>query len=174
MRLGVLAALFGWTFACNGSVQKNRIASDRRPPAEPSLLASAADLGSPAPPTLPAPPAPPALVENKKMNGATSPDGEQHPGEIVNDDKVQARTWTQSASEVPQDIAWANVGGTWKAVTRIEVTGTADRREITRFGQGGKWLDRTVMLAPPKPIHQAPVPTPTPTPMPESTPRRRN
>jgi hypothetical protein len=89
---------------------------------------------------------------NKPMNGAISPTGERHPGEIVHEDKVAGRVWTERAENVPQGIAWARVDDKWVAVVKIRVTGTADRREITRFGVDDKFLDTTVQ-APPPPRH---------------------
>jgi len=61
-------------------------------------------------------------------NGAHSPTGEAHPGQIVHDDKVDGRTWTAAAADVPKTIAWVDVNGTWKAVVRIEITGTQDHQ----------------------------------------------
>jgi hypothetical protein len=82
-------------------------------------------------------------------NGARSPAGEAHPGQIVHDDKVDGRTWTRAAAEVPTTIAWVEVNGTWKPVVRIEITGTAAQRRITKFGADGQMLETTIQAPPP-------------------------
>ena len=96
-------------------------------------------------------------------NGAHSPTGEPHPGQIVHDDKVEGRTYTKSAAEVPTTIAWVDVDGTWKAVVRIEITGTTAQRRITKFGVDGKMLETTIQAPPPPSRSSTPTPTPTPT-----------
>lgn len=106
-----------------------------------------------------------ATPEEPSMSAATSPTGEPHPGEIVNDDKVDGRTWTVKASEVPPTIGWVQVGDAWKAVVRIDITGTRERRRITKFGVDGTMLESTVM-SPPPPPPRAPEPTPMPVPTP--------
>ena len=78
------------------------------------------------------------------MDSATSPTGEKHPGQIEHSDKVDGRTWTQPASKVPSSIAWVAVAGTWKAVTKIEITGSKERRCITKFGADGEMLETTM------------------------------
>lgn len=103
------------------------------------------------------------------MNGAISPTGERHPGEILHDDRVDGRTWTAKAADVPQTIAWVKEGERWSAVARIEITGVADRRCITKFGTDKRMLETTMMAAPPPSRPQPPEPVPVPMPMPEST-----
>ena len=76
----------------------------------------------------------------KAPNGALSPSGEKHPGEIVFEDKMEKRTWTEAAADVPPMIAWVRGGGKWTAVVLIKITGNAQRREITKFGPGGEFL----------------------------------
>lgn len=88
--------------------------------------------------------------ESSVSTGATSPSGESHPGEIAFDDKVDGRTYTRKAAEVPVSIAWVEVAGRHEPVLRIEITGTTERREITKFGRDGKFLETTVQ-APPRP-----------------------
>lgn len=97
----------------------------------------------------------PQTQENTMDNGAHSPAGEAHPGHIVHDDKVDGRTWTAAAADVPRTIAWVDVNGTWKAVVRIVITGTPDQRRITKFGTDGQMLETTIQ-APPPPRPPAP------------------
>jgi hypothetical protein len=109
----------------------------------------------------------PSREEHTMDNGARSPAGDVHPGEIVHDDKVEGKTWTRAASEVPPSIAWVNVSGAWKPVVRIEITGTVDQRRITKFGADGQMLESTIQAPPPnrgRPPAATPTPTPTPTP----------
>lgn len=94
--------------------------------------------------------------------GAASPAGDAHPGEIVHEDKIDGRTWTRAASEVPVTIAWVEVNKVWEPVVRIEITGTAEQRRITKFGKDGKMLETTIQQPRPAPGHR-PAPTPTPT-----------
>ncbi len=121
-------------------------------------------------PTTPQPkPAKPQ--ENPMKDGALSPSGDKHPGEIVHEDKVDGRTWTKQASEVPPTIAWVRVDGAWKPVTRIEITGAPEQRRITKLGQDGAILETTIQQrkprpAPSRPTSSKPSPTPTPTPTP--------
>lgn len=91
----------------------------------------------------------PAKVETT-MTGATSPTGERHPGEILHDDKVDGRTWTRRAEEVPQSVAWVQAAdGRWVAVVKIVITGSAARREMAKFGPDGQFLETTVQAPPP-------------------------
>jgi hypothetical protein len=105
-----------------------------------------------------------AKQESQPMNGVTSPSGDKHPGEILHEDKTEGRTWTKKAAEVPQTIAWVEVGGAWKAVVKIEITGTRERRCITKFGAGGEMLETTIAPSspPPPPRAETPVPVPVP------------
>ncbi len=100
------------------------------------------------------------------MSGATSPTGQKHPGEIVHDDKVDGRTWTRNAADVPPTIAWVEVAGTWVAVVRIEITGSAEARRFTKFGPDGQMLETTIQAPPPQrpaaPTEPTPIPVPTP------------
>lgn len=91
--------------------------------------------------------APARMTEDKPMATALSPAGDKHPGQIVNDDKVDGRAWTEDAAAVPATVAWVNAGGTWKPVVRIEITGTPERRRITKFGPGGEFLEATEFTA---------------------------
>jgi hypothetical protein len=100
-------------------------------------------------------PARSATREEAPMSGATSPTGEPHPGEIVNVDKVEGRTWTRKASEVPASVAWVKVGDQWKAVVRIEITGAGDRREVTKLGADGELLETTMATLGPPPATPA-------------------
>jgi hypothetical protein len=103
--------------------------------------------------------------------GAVSPAGDQHPGEIVHEDKIDGRTWTRAASEVPVTIAWVEVNKVWEPVVRIEITGTAEQRRITKFGKDGKMLESTIQQRRPAPSSR-PAPVPTPTPTPKQTPSK--
>ncbi len=100
------------------------------------------------------------------MNASLSPSGEPHPGEIVNHDAIDGRTWTSPASEVPQTIGWVRIGETWEAVVRIEISGTPELRRISKLGRDGALLESTVQAPPPSPRTSAPSPVPTPTPTP--------
>ncbi len=84
-------------------------------------------------------------------NGATSPAGDRHPGEILNVELVGGREWTRRAEDVPQGIAWVEVDGVWQPVVRVEVVEGERRREITRFGPDGMFLDTTMQIASPSP-----------------------
>ena len=98
-------------------------------------------------------------------NGAVSPAGDRHPGNIVHNDKVATRQWTIRAEDIPQSIAWVRVGDTWRPVIRIEITGSEERREFTKFGPDGEFLETTVQS--PRPMPRQPNPTPQPTPEPD-------
>jgi hypothetical protein len=77
--------------------------------------------------------------------GATSPSGERHPGEILYQDRVEHRTFTRKAADVPTAVAWVEVGDEqWKPVVRIEITaGQGDECHIAKFGPGHELLDTT-------------------------------
>jgi hypothetical protein len=89
--------------------------------------------------------------ENAMSGGAVSPSGERHPGEIVHEDKIDGRTWTKAAHEVPVGIAWVELNKVWEPVLRIEITGTAGQRRITKFGKDGKLLESTIQQRRPPP-----------------------
>jgi hypothetical protein len=84
-------------------------------------------------------------------NGAVSPSGDRHPGDIVHHDKVAARQWTDRAEDVPRFIAWVRVGDNWRPVVRIEITGSESRREFSKFGPDGEFLETTVQSVRPAP-----------------------
>ncbi|MFO0578461.1 MAG: hypothetical protein U1A78_31030 [Polyangia bacterium] len=84
-------------------------------------------------------------------NGSTSPDGDKHPGEIVHNDRIEGRSYTRRADQVPPTIAWVKVAGTWKPVVRIEITGSKERRCFTKFGADGQMLETTVASSPWRP-----------------------
>jgi hypothetical protein len=108
--------------------------------------------------------------EEAPVSGAKSPSGEPHPGQIVYEDRVEKRTWTRNAAEVPPTIAWVKVAEHWKPVVRIEIDGMGDQREITKFGPDREFLEVTSARMgppPPAPSEPEPVPVPVPTPAPE-------
>ncbi len=107
------------------------------------------DRASVAAPSAPADPATTTRSDSNKMDGATSPTGEQHPGEILHIDKIDDREWSRAAADVPQTIAWVASGDTWIAVTKIEITGTTAPRRMTKFGPDGAMLETTVQGPPP-------------------------
>jgi len=122
------------------------------------VLATAACAGP-----RPAPTDPPASKE-ATMSGSDSPAGDPHPGQIVFDDHVEHRTWTEAASAVPPTMAWVKVGDRYKPVVLIEIDGMGDRREITAFGPDREFLQHTTArLGPPPSAPSTPTPTPTPT-----------
>jgi len=103
--------------------------------------------------------------EDRSMSGAVSPAGDKHPGTIVYDDKVEHRTWTENAADVPPTMAWVKVDERWKPVVRIEITGAGDQREMTAYGPDHEFLQSTMArLSAPPPSEPTPTPTPTPTP----------
>lgn len=83
--------------------------------------------------------------------GASSPDGQRHPGQISHNDQVAGRTWTDPAADAPQSVAWVRKDGKWVPVVKIILSGTGDRREITKYGPEGEILEHTMMIAPRKP-----------------------
>ena len=112
---------------------------------------------------------PGAAKAERKMrsaeSGLLSPGGDRHPGEIVNEDRITGRTWTEKVSEVPQGIAWVSLHGKWVPVVRITMTGTAAHMEITAYGPDGAWLQSTVSAPQPAAsARPAPVPVPIPSP----------
>ena len=133
-----------------------------------ALVALGACTGGEARPPAPAPAAPstaaahvesaPAATEptsmtnqeNTMSGGAVSPSGDRHPGEIVHEDKIDGRTWTKAAHEVPVTIAWVKVSEVWEPVLRIEITGVAEQRRFTKFGAGGKMLETTIQQRRPR------------------------
>jgi hypothetical protein len=84
------------------------------------------------------------IKEANQMTGKTSPSGVIHPGQILFEDRVDNRQWTKQADEVPQGIAWVNVESVWKPVIRIEITGTVQKRSITKYGENGEFLETTI------------------------------
>ena len=78
------------------------------------------------------------------MSGITSPSGDKHCGEILFEDRIDGRKWTEQATEVPQSIAWVDINGVWQPVVRIEMTGTVQQRRISKFAKDGTWLETTV------------------------------
>jgi hypothetical protein len=78
------------------------------------------------------------------MSGATSPRGDTHPGVIVFEDKLEQRTWTRHAHEVPPAVAWVEVGeDRWVPVVRVEMNGDGERRTILKLDADGRVLETT-------------------------------
>jgi hypothetical protein len=92
------------------------------------------------------------------MSGETSPAGDPHPGEIAFEDLVEPRRWTRKAAEVPQTVAWVQVGEEWAPVMRIVSSGTLDRRRIDKLGAHGEMLESTIQAPPPLSGPPAPAP----------------
>lgn len=90
-----------------------------------------------------------APLEQSGATGALSPDGKPHPGRISHTDQVTGRAWTDPAGDGPQSVAWARKDGQWVPVVKIILTGSGDRREITKYGPEGEVLERTQMIASP-------------------------
>jgi hypothetical protein len=85
------------------------------------------------------------------MNGSLSPAGDRHPGEILHDDQVHGRRWTEKAEESSQAMAWVQGEEGWQAVVRVEVTGGPERIRVTLFGEDGAFLESTVLTPPKEP-----------------------
>lgn len=94
--------------------------------------------------------------------GARSPTGDDHPGIVEFEDRVDERTWTEPAEAVPQTIAWAEGPDGWVPVARVVSDGAAGRLEITRFGIDGGFLDVTVQAPPRSETRTEPTPVPEP------------
>jgi len=78
-----------------------------------------------------------------------APDGQAHPGVILHEDRIDGRTWTVPARDVPPTIAFVRVDDRYVPVVRIEITGTPSQRRITKFGPDGQMLESTVQAPPP-------------------------
>jgi hypothetical protein len=91
------------------------------------------------------------------MDEAISPSGDKHPGEILHEDQVDGRIWTRKATDVPQVIAWVQLEGVWQPVVRIVITGTAEKRRITKFGENDLFLESTIQSPPPLSLPRQPL-----------------
>ncbi len=87
------------------------------------------------------------------MAEALSPAGDQHPGEIVYDNKVENRTYSQRAADVPVGIAWVRLEARWVPVVKIVITGAGQVREMTSYGPDDQFLSRTTGTIGPPPQH---------------------
>lgn len=103
-----------------------------------------------------------ARGEVQMSTESRSPSGELHPGEIVFEDQTTGRTWTERAADNTETMAWVDVGGTWEAVTRVVVSGTAGYRRITKFGRDGEMLESTTQGRPRAEPEPEPIPEPSP------------
>jgi hypothetical protein len=72
-----------------------------------------------------------------------------HPGKIFFEDKVDGRTWEETIDKVPSTMAWVNVEGVAHAVVHIVITGSPERRCITKFGKEGEFLETSIQSPPP-------------------------
>jgi hypothetical protein len=91
------------------------------------------------------------------MDGAISPSGDKHPGEILHEDRIDGRTWTRKAADVPQVIAWVQFEGVWLPVVHIVITGTVEKRRITKFGENDIFLESTIQSPPPMSLPRQPL-----------------
>jgi len=105
-----------------------------------SLGCSVTNVGQVSPPTQA------RTQEVVEVSGIHSPSGTQHPGEILFDDRVDSRQWIRQAADVPQTIAWVEVNGVWQPVVRVEITGTAQQRRISKFAKDGTLLESTIQM----------------------------
>lgn len=80
---------------------------------------------------------------------ASGPDETGHPGEVLFEDRVRGKTWTEKATKVPEDLAWATLNGLPQPVVRIEILGTRERLEYHKYGVDGGLLESTVVMPPP-------------------------
>jgi hypothetical protein len=94
-------------------------------------------------------------------SGETSPTGERHPGDVRFVDHIAGREWTENARDVLRGIAWYQGVSTWEPVVRVEMSGSGDQREISRFGVDGKFFDVTLQM------RSVSEPRPEPRPMPD-------
>jgi hypothetical protein len=79
-----------------------------------------------------------------EMNGAVSPAGDRHPGEIVFEDRSDGRRWTERADENDQTIAWVESDGAWRPVVRVVLAKAERFMEITKFGPNDEPLEHTI------------------------------
>ena len=163
MKLPYLGALASLGTAASGPLAACSASPDIAPETSPKEGSGPGSVTDPTP-QVPLAPEP----KEPTMSAATSPTGEPHPGEILHDDKVDGRTWTVKASEVPPTIGWVQTGAGWQAVVRIEISGTREQRRFTKFGLDGAMLESTIQSRPP-PRTPEPEPVPMPTPIPTPT-----
>lgn len=98
-----------------------------------------------------APPAATAPARAARMvSGEKSPSGEKHPGDVSFDDKIENRTYTRRAGSLVLSSAWVKVGDAWKAVVRIEITGTPEKKTFTKYGTDGKVLEKQEVIPRPQ------------------------
>ena len=78
------------------------------------------------------------------MNGASSPAGDSHPGEIVFEDRRDGRRWTEKADDNDQAVAWVEANGAWRPVVRVVLAKAEGFMEITKFGPNDEPLEHTI------------------------------
>jgi hypothetical protein len=86
----------------------------------------------------------PGSQASKTQQGAVSPDGHRHPGQIVFVDRIEQTVERRYASDVPQSTAWVQLGGAWVPVEKIEITGTKKLREFISYGPDDRFLMATI------------------------------
>jgi hypothetical protein len=80
------------------------------------------------------------------MNGASSPAGDRHPGEIVFEDSSDGRRWTEKADDNEQSVAWVEADGAWRPVVRVVLGRAEGFKEITKYGPNDEPLEHTIAL----------------------------
>jgi hypothetical protein len=134
----VTRANVAWIAICLAGCTGGTGGSSREPPVSTSKPAGSSKPAS-------------TSTEEAPASGATSPAGDKHPGKILYEDLVEKRTWTRSAEEVPPSIAWVKDVKGWRPVVKIRITGAGNRREITKYGRDGMFLEVTsTQVGPPE------------------------
>ncbi|MGK0358379.1 MAG: hypothetical protein ACI9U2_000666 [Bradymonadia bacterium] len=74
-----------------------------------------------------------------------------HPGTIVFVDADGSES-SRPMAEVPESIAWGQIGARRIPIVRVVRTAGGGVMEITRYGPGGEEVDRTIGPVPPPPL----------------------
>ena len=84
------------------------------------------------------------------MGGDRSPSGDVHPGTVRTVNEVRNTDTTRPAAELSPDSTWVDVGGVWRPVVRVVISGgDGIPRRISRYDEQGGLLETTV--GPPSP-----------------------